>query len=574
MADIVLEKTLSNVKLFFVRTGGKDLPVSSNWNSPFGYNYTENKDGVTEAGEAIFKHSITDVLNNFDKPITVLHKNEMNDEKTVQDLMILESGDNINVQMININSEFWNKVVLLLELININEASWKESPVGTVSNEAQYSCRGDELLRTEDLYTKGTYSDIASIYVKGSLVVSTSSATALKDRILRAEFSVTHPASTDDTANEASTIRIDCYFNPDSYIKTGVSKNYKVYSYQDLSYLAGKGGLNEVDDSDENKNYTIKTNTKTTEFDAGIMYPIHQILKKGKYKSYRRFSEGTNEGTGRTDSYIGGHLEDVLNDEGVLIGKKLSDDAQRVTQVFYIFSSLDEDEVITNETLLSYIREYVNEKYPTDDDKVERNLRYPNLFSDTVIEIYPVITNKTTSGSGNKNPIDGRTLTQFFNGIGKVIQYGTAGFTPWELFYVGSPASFNNSFRQPLVAFESTESTYENCPITVRFPNYRPFDSVDSELAPYTETIRFHNLCIMALLDLFGEMNGETIVAMFGDKTITGEADGDPVYTTDLNWMHQLATVDEETGYRTPEYVQFTYKSVTYKFINPTGMVA
>ena len=32
------ERSLSNVKLFFVRAGGKDLPISSNWSEPFGYN--------------------------------------------------------------------------------------------------------------------------------------------------------------------------------------------------------------------------------------------------------------------------------------------------------------------------------------------------------------------------------------------------------------------------------------------------------------------------------------------------------------------------------------------------------
>ena len=567
-----LEKTLSSVKLFFVRTGGKDLPVTSNWNEPFGYNYTENRDGQLEAGEAIFKHSINDVMNNFDAPITMVHKNEMSDERSVQDFMIFESADNVNVQMININSEFWNKVILLLELININESSWKEAPSTSISGEAAYSCRGDELLRTEDLYTKGTYSGVSDIYVKGSLNVKVSSATNLKDRILRAEFSVTHPASTDDTANEATTIRIDCYYNPDTYISIGVAKNYAVYTYEDLSYLAGKGGLNTVDDSDTKKEYTKSSGEKTTEFDAAITAPIHELLKKGKYKSYRRYSDGTSDGTGRTDCYIGGVLEDIKNDDEVIIGKKLSNDAQRITQVFYIFSSLDADEVITTETQLAYIREYINSKYPTDDDKIERNLRYPNLFSDTVVEIYPVISNKTNSG--NKNPIDGKTLTQFFNGIGKVLPYGSAGFTPWEMFYVGSPASFNNSFRQPLVAFESTESSFENYPIASRFPNYRPFDTIEDDLAPYTETIRFHNLCIMALLDLFGEMSGQTIVTMFGDKTITGETDGDPIYTSDLNWMHQLSTIDENTGVRTPEYVQFTYKSVTYKFINPLGMVA
>lgn len=566
------ERSLSNVKLFFVRTGGKDLPISSNWSEPFGYNYTENRDGQLEAGEAIFKHSITDVLNNFDKPITMVHKNELNDEKTIQDFLIFESSDNLNTQMININSEFWNKVVLLLELININEATWREVPSSSVIGEAPYSCRGDELLRTEELYNSGTYGAVSDIYVKGSLNVSISSATALKDRILRAEFSVNHPASTDDTANEASTIRIDCYFNPDTFINIGASKNYTVYTYEDLSYLAGRDGLGEIDDSDANKLYTKPNGTRSTEFDAGIVNPIHEILKKGKYKSYRRYSDGTVDGTGRTDCFIGGRVEDVEDNDGYVIGKRLSSDAERITQVFYIFTSLDEDEIITNETMLTYIREYINAKYPTDEDKIERNLRYPNMFSDTVVEIYPVITNKNNNIA--KNPIDGRTLSQFFNGIGKVMTSGTVGFAPWEMFYVGSPATFANSYRQPLIAFENTDSSFENCPISSRFPNYRPFDFIDESISSYTEMIRFHNLCIMALTDLFGEMSGETIVALFGDKTITGEVGADPVYTADLNWTHQMATVDENTGSRNPEYVQFTYKSVTYKFINPTGMVA
>ncbi|MBR1818107.1 MAG: hypothetical protein IJ772_04585 [Bacilli bacterium] len=571
MADVT-ERSLSNLKLFFARVGGKDLPISANWNNPFGYNYTEDADGKLTAGEPIYKHSMNDVLANFETPVSVVHPNMMEDEKTVSDYLVAESSDNANAQMINFNSEFWNTVTLLLELININEAEWRNSPEGSAVSGAAYSCRGDEILRTNDLYTKGKYNAISNIYVPGSLNVTISSASTLSNRILRAEFSVTHATASDDTANEASTIRIDCFYSPDLYISVGATKNYAVYTYEDLD-----DSYNEIDDSDANKNYTVADGSKTTEFDAAITYKLHSLLNSGKYKSYRRYSESGTEG--RTFARIGGTLEDeVVN--GVLTGKKILVGATETTQVFYIFTSLTKDEAISDETLLQYIREYINSKYPSDADKVERNLRYPNLFSDTVIEIYPAINNKVKDGSGYKNPIDGKTLTEFFNGIGKVLTYGTAGFEPWEMFYVGAMNGlWSQGMRIPLVAFESIESTVENNPITSRYPKYRPIDNIADhpDLSAYTETIRFHQLCGAALSFLFGGHNGDSayFIAHYKDTlTIDGIEGAEPLITDDLNWDYDIARTDENTNTKTPAYVRFTFKSVTYKFIDPTGMIA
>lgn len=571
MAD-VNERTLSNVKLFFARVGGKDLPISANWNNPFGYNYAPDPEtGVMTAGTAIYKHSMNDVLANFEAPVSVVHPNEMEDVKTVSDYIIAETSDNSNAQMINFNSEFWNTVVLLLELINTNEAEWRNSPEGSAVSGAAYSCRGDEILRTADLYTRGIYNKISEIYVPGSLTVSVSSAATLANRILRVEFSVTHQNSSDDTANEASTIRIDCFYSPDLYISIGAKKNYAVYTYEDLDRT-----FNEIDDSDANKNYITEDGLRTTEFDAAIVNKLHLLGKNGRYKSYRRFSESGSEG--RTFARIGGTLEDEIVN-GVLTGRKILTGATETTQVFYIFTSLDWDEMISDETLLQYIREYINNKYPTDADKVERNLRYPNLFSDTTIEIYPVINNKLKDGSGYKNPVDGKTLTEFFNGIGKVMPYGTAGFEPWEMFYVGAMNGlWARGMRIPLIAFESIESTVENNPITSRFPKYRPIDNISdhADIQAFTETVRFHQLCAMALTALFGGYTGDSaeFLAIYGEQTIDGTQNSDPVYTSDLNWAMDVARTDENTNTRIPAYVQFTYKSVTYKFIDPTGMIA
>lgn len=562
-----LETKLSYLKLFFVRTGGKDLPSTSNWNKPFGYNPKVVK-GVTTLGEPIFKHSISEVLSNFETPITMVHKNVMEDVKTVQDLLIIESFNNENVQMMNINSEFWNLIVEMMEFINVNESEMIKKPTKNKPTKGgpDFTCYGDQLFRCEcSPEENNLYSKFTEVYEAGSLQVTSSGDLKLEGRVQRAEFSVKHLPKyvAGDSANESDTIRIDCYFDPDKYIAIGFNKNYAVYSYEDLSYMRDSvGDPTQIDDF--KKEWILnKSIEKTTEFDAGLIYPVFKILSGGRFKRYIRFAESDNGG-GRTDGFIGGKFVKEEKPDGSIEEKIVGGKA--ICYVFYIFSSLDEDEPITNDMLIGYIREYVEKKYPEDSDKAEMRARYPNLFGDSTIEIYPVV-NNTTNGreSGNpKNPADPGALEEFFkdNGLGS---FGAGpGHRYWEIFYVGSPEDFNNSFRQPLIALEQNGS-FNKYPITKRFPRFRPFDTVPKDIEAYADTIRFHNLVIMALNDLFGRLDGKTIIGLYGDKKYKNN----PIYTKDLNWKHVPPSFDPITNTNKREYVSFTFRSVTYKFVKP-----
>lgn len=558
---------LSSLKLFFARMGGRDIPLAYNWFDKFGFDSTydaETGKFVYDNGP-IYKHSLMDVLNNFDSPINFNTKDIIGLYKSISDLTIVETADNPDAKSIIITTTFWKKVLTLLELIYENQSEWRGYPINTSTDDTPFSSRGDEILRTDP-----QYADVAKIYRKGTLVNVLSSASLLNTRILSCTFTVSPSALTADERNEdagtvADAVRITAYFNPDTYITTGAINNYAVYSYEDLTndLHIDDSALNHWDDG---------ASAMLTEFDAAIVKKINDITKTGKYKRYVRFCPSG--GTDGATFYINKGIYGTKDGQSVLFTDDTrteiitSENAAEYgyNKPFYIFTSLDESQELDNSMILGYIRNYIETNmYPGSEaaQVVERTLRFPNLFSETVVSVYPVITNfEPNSSSKLKFPLDGRTLKSYLD---------EAGITDnqYEIFYVGrsSYGAGNKEFAEiPLIATEHASTSTSALPITSRFPTFRPINSSNDDNSDIdARTIVFHDLCILALSILMG-LKEVSEIEVGTSITVNGiEYD---LVTGLTNFTEIEAGYSEVDGINIKHTVQFTYNNIKYKFID------
>ena len=558
---------LSSLKLFFARMGGRDIPLAYNWFEKFGFDstYDPSTGKFVYDNGPIYKHSLMDVLNNFDSPINFNTKDIIGLYKSVSDLTIVETSDNTDAKSIIITTTFWRKVLTLLELIYENQSEWRGYPINTSTDDTPYSSRGDEILRTDP-----QFSDVAKIYKKGTLVNVLSSSSTLNTRILSCTFTVTPAGLTVDERNEdagtvADSVRITAYFNPDTYITTGANNNYAVYSYEDLTndLLIDDTQLNQWDDT---------SSSMMTEFDAAIVKKINEITKTGKFKRYVRFCP-----TGGTDGatfYINKGVYGTKDGQSVLftdetqteIINSLNMADYGYNKPFYIFTSLDESQELDNTTILGYIRNYIETNmYPGTEAAqiVERTLRFPNLFSETIVSIYPVITNfEPNSSSKLKFPLDGRTLKTY-------LDEASITDTQYEIFYVGrsSYGAGNKEYAEiPLIATEHASTSTSGNPITSRFPTFRPINSSNDDNSDIdARTIVFHDLCILALSILMG--NKEVSDIEVGSSITVNGIEYDLV-TGMTNFTEIEAGYSEVDGIAIKHSVQFSYNNIKYKFID------
>lgn len=558
---------LSSLKIFFARMGGRDIPLAYNWFEKFGFNstYDPNTGKFVYDNGPIYKHSLMDVLNNFDDPINFNTTDILGLYKTISDLSIVETSDNPDAKSIIITTTFWKKVLTLLELIYENQAEWRGYPVGQSTDGTPFTCRGDELLRTDP-----QYSEYANIYIKGSMVNVLSSTSDLNTRILACNFKVTRePLTASEKAEDAGTVAdrvtIDAYFNPDTYITSGALTNYAVYSYEDLS------GDTEIDDS--NASYFDEMSQKNyTEFDAAIVKKLAEILKTGKYKRYIRFCPAG--GVDGTTFYINKGIYGVKDGSSVLFTDNtqteiITSENMRdygYNKPFYIFTSLDESQELDTSTITGYIKNYISEKmYPGVESAavVERALRFPNLFQDTVVSIYPVLTNfEPNSASKLKFPINGKTLKKYLDAA-------LITDDQYELFYVGRStygASSKEYSEIPLIATEHSLTSTSDNPISSRFPTLRPICSSNDDNSDIdSKTIIFHDLCVLALSVLLG--NKEISEIEVGSTITIGGVEYD--FVTNLtNFTEIEAGYSEVDGTIIKHSVQFTYNNIKYKFID------
>lgn len=560
---------LSQMKMFFARLGGRDIPLAYNWYDKFGFNSTydaESKE-YTDYGDPVYKHSLMDVMNNFDKPITFNTADKLGTLKSVSDVSIVETKNNEDAKNIIISSTFWTKVLKLLESIYENQSEWRNVPVGTSTDNVPFSCRGDEILRTDSLF-----SDVLSVYTEGSLVVNISSSTTLNTRILSCELKVTNLKLSTDERNQdadtiANTISLNVYFNPDTYIIQGANRNYAVYSYEDLSNPPD----DKIDDSQMNI-YTNGENIAKTEFQAGIIDKITEILKSGKYKRVIRFCP--TGGTSGTTFYINKGKYGKKDGRSVLFTDET--ETEEITEEnrgdygynkpFYIFTSLDESQPLDDTTIVGYVKNYIDtvlfpDTITNTEQLVERNLRFPNMFVDTVVSIYPIITNfEPDSSSKLKSPIDGKTLFDFLKKV-------DINDNQYELFYVGKAVYSGGSTSLseiPLIATEHDTSSTSDRPISSRFPTFRPITSATAEDNGDmdSDTIILHDLFVFALSVLLGISSIDDAQEKI---TINGtEYD----FITGLTHFVEIQPgLSQTTAGKVDHSVEFTFKNIKYKFI-------
>lgn len=558
---------ISTIKLFFTRIGGRDFPFAYNWYQPFGFNATfdqENQEYINY-GNPIYKHSLLDVMNNFDDPKMFTTDDILKGYKSISDSIIAETGGNEGVKNIIITSTFWQKVINLLEIIYEDQTTFKADPVGTSGDGTPYTNRGDELLRSGD----PLYENVAKIYVKGTLVeTNPSSAPQLRDRIRSCTFTVSRTIdgglTTEEKNEDKDTVNdsviVTAYFNPDTFIEVGANNNCAVYSYEDL-----KSPSNEIDDV----NIDINGNDEITrtEFDAGIIKRMTEILKDGKYKRYVRFCTDTTFYINKGTFQVVDGVPKLLDDDGNEITTENAKDFG-YNKPFYIFTSLDETQDLSQEAIIQYIREYVNNNIFPDasgEDLVERNLRFPNLFTDAVVTVYPMYKNKTTTGAF-KNPLDGTTLANFKTEINTLLVGDE-----YEIFYVGkgiSGMSLNRFSKLPLFAIENDRTNTSKAPISTRYPTYRPvYSSTDNTEDIAESTIVFHDLCVLALNILAGNLNIKEVLAdpKFNNIDIGGTKY--PFVNSSIQLAEEDAGYDDTTGSIIYHNVRFTINNVTYKFV-------
>ena len=560
---------LSQMKMFFARLGGRDIPLAYNWYDKFGFNSTYDPDSkeYTEYGDPVYKHSLMDVMNNFDKPITFNTTDKLGTLKSVSDVSIVETKNNEDAKNIIISSTFWTKVLKLLETIYENQSEWRNVPVGTSTDNVPFSCRGDEILRTDSLFAV-----VLSVYTGSSLVVNISSATTLNTRILSCELKVTNLKLSTDERNQdadtiANTISLNVYFNPDTYIIQGANRNYAVYSYEDLSNPSD----DKIDDSQMNI-YTNGENIAKTEFQAGIIDKITEILKTGKYKRVIRFCP--TGGTSGTTFYINKGKYGKKDGRSVLFTDET--ETEEITEEnrgdygynkpFYIFTSLDESQPLDDTTLVGYVKNYVDTVlYPdtitNTEQLVERNLRFPNMFVDTVVSIYPIITNfEPNSSSKLKSPIDGRTLFDF-------LKKCDINDNQYEIFYVGKAVysgGITSLTEIPLIATEHDTSSTSDHPITSRFPTFRPITSATAEdnSDMDSDTIILHDLFVFALSVLLGISSIDD-----AQEKITINGTEYDFITGLTHFVEIQAGLSQNTAANINHSVEFTFKNIKYKFI-------
>lgn len=558
---------LNTVKMFFTRFGGRDLPIAYNWFKNFGFDSTYDKKTeqyIDYSGDPIYSHSLMDVLNNFDTPISFTVDDILAGYKSTSDLAIVETADNDEAKTIVIKSKFWQKVLLLLELIYENQSDWRGYAESSSTDGTPYSCRGDEVLRGTD----SLYDEVRGIYKAGSLTVNVSASSKLNTRILSCSLIVV-PTSDDKSENSgsgstlANSITLEVYFNPDTFITSGTSANYKVYSYEDAD------SMTDTDIDDVNMKVYVD-GVATTEFDARIVKKLHEINKTGKYKRVIRFcptggKDGTTFFINNATYKVNDGKAGIFNEEGEEITAE-NMDQYGYNKPFYIFTSLDETQELNNETMIKYVREYVtNELYPGDSRILERNLRYPNLFSESTVSIYPILTNKTSDSY--KAPIDGSTIQSFLRTVGITNNL-------YELFGIGRSTYGGGSkeySKLTLLAVENDDvSASSSTPISSRFPTFRPiYSSSDDNQDVADNAIVFHDLCILALSILIGDATVAS-VTIDDNKTIS-ISHGNQVSQYDfinagLNLKEIQAGLDTQSGQEVRHCVQFTYRNVTYKF--------
>ena len=285
--------------------------------------------------------------------------------------------------------------------------------------------------------------------------------TLYPNRINRITFSIDFSQDTDVTDLVSFTI----YLFADEFMKNEAHSKYKVYFYQDQS-----------DPEDD----IIDAN----EWQTQIINKHLEIFQTGRYKYVKTLSS----------FYVDGGYQTLHH--------------------FYVYTVVEE---FTQEEVEDAIREYLL-------DILGKSLswctlHYPLLFSNKIINLYPVIeTITTTSGDVVINPISLQTFMDKL--VSKGYNDEDNNYKKAEVFYVGSEDGTGaiNPIPFPIIAIDNETNSNVN-PISNTFfsyiPRYTEFPGFDENFAQSSQPIEFHHLVFITMMIITGKMASD-------DDTIAG----------------------------------------------------
>jgi hypothetical protein len=431
----------------------------------------------------IYSYSILDVKNTFADPVQYLRDNPAN-QSGLNSLLICDAYNNPDIKTQDINSHNWTLAFKVLNAVYMNQAIWNV----VAPNPELYASLGDQELSTNQAY--GGYGDEsnAAFYRQGSLTMRPGKTNRLFD------FSL-------DLKLSSGYVSFHIYLDPDYLLSTAGTGVFKVYMYEDT-------------DNDDR--------ISDTEFDAQIMAKLHTILKTGKYKRYDKYET--------TRQIKGGEGEEDY----------------RILQAFYVFSNYAEEplSLVTRNMLTVAVKEYLLEKYPSTDDFDRLIWEYPELFTQSTVDIFPCYNNTLTGVSlgdiSRLHPVSPDVIKSILSRNACAFDPATPGFRPYEIFYIGSAAVNNYVFNYPLIAVEDITQSAVKRPISARFPDYVPKFGYDMSNID-TDSARFHHFIILAMNLVTGLIDVNEIPDEFKS----------------MNWTIKTDPVDT--------YVAFTYKNIIWK---------
>ena len=434
--------SLTRLSGFYVEMGSPDYPPNFDPYQPFGFVVNGN-------GAAVFKYSIDDVEKSFVTPRTLTAVNQIYSNRT--DVLYAEVSDNVDLKTEDITLSDWKKAYKILEYLYNNQASSRLDPIQMYNGTSGYSSSGDEQLANPQVPgATGVNPNFVSTYVPRTLsFIST-------DKLNRLG-GVTFQCSI-----QGRLITFEVYFDANIFMKRSGGASYEVYLFQEMT--GHEDGL--IDQS---------------EFKQNIVQKLFDILRNGRMK---RFADYT----------VAKYIPKVVN------GTQTSDLVE-VSETFYVFTSFaattaDVDPFtvdVQKQQIIQWLRARYQDSY--------LRTTYPSLFGKDAVEIIPVYDNFVVELGGNQKLVHGLSLEKLRNHLnlfGKNYNPQGSGYSPIEIFYVGSDPNGTPYHNYPITAVEDPTSSVTTRPISTRFPDYEP-KYIDSVIPTSSVAEKFHFYLMLAL---------------------------------------------------------------------------
>lgn len=408
----------NTVRGFFYISGSIDRPIGYNDNLKFGFK--------PDGSGPLFNYSLNSILDYYNNPINLstlsqdVHKNN-----SVLN-MIIEGYDYDNgVEFENISDENYaakklDKVFSILEYLYDNQ----DSIADVSSDPTVYTCKADEYFRINTLFEDS--------YEAGSISI-TKSPTVI-DRVSHVSFIINYGVD----VNNAIVNRVfEFYFTPDDML---------------LKYWSQFSKCTVLEDSDNFKYFDNTTIDPYEHFKDAPMSDVFNVEMSENYKNCMVFKT----------QHVIFNLDGTIN--------------RSVQQQFFIYTHMYKEFVANLYSQITIVKNYLNEKYNWDIPFLKKS--YPDLFADSDIDIYPMISNVVNGkvvlpysfvdiiAELDKRSIPTINLNEDSNNIEVFILEGVGKF---DEDIIGNPR--NGIFRIPIIAIDQSLSP-TNKPIGSQFPRF------------------------------------------------------------------------------------------------------